>query len=449
MAGERAGLVFVVVAVLCAMAALSCSKQGKSQVRVIVFNCPANALEIAALEKEIPAFERRSGIRIELNPFAGDDKLYAMVAAGKAPDIFYTNSVVRDKLASEGRLLDLRGVAAGDPWVDRLEPRAVEGGRSVDGGWYSLTNWEFTCGVYYNRELFDREGIPYPDSSWSWEQMTAAAARLTKDANADGVPDRYGIFIGSHFIECLELMNHAPIARNTLLLSISPESRQAYEMYLDLVRRGWMPDTRRMQAMGMQAPQLLGSGKVAMLVEAVPNTNLMESLKIRWGVAPLPRMNGKEPLYFRSRSGGLSISAGAANRDAAWKALKWIVSEASIYQPNPVLRDADFAREWEVRHPSVRGTGFADVWNASARHNGGDPRYFVRFSSWTMQPIMERFQPLLDQLWAGRINVEQIVSSVDEINRAAVADLRRTLATQRMAEPFRKNLEDQLAKISL
>lgn len=409
----------------------------------VVFNCSANAQEIEALTKEIPLFTNESGISIKLSPFTGQEKLYAMIAAGQPPDIFYTNSVVRDQLAAQGHLLDLRTVGANDPFQQRLRSSSIRRGTAIDGGWYTLSNWIFTLGVYYNRDLFDEAGVPHPDRLWTWEQMVGAARRLTK-AQAGG-KEQYGIFIGSHFVEALEQMNNAPIEPGSLFLHISPESREVYRAYLDLMREGMMPDLQRVQAMGMQSRQMLESGRVAMLVEAVPDISLLETLTIRWGVAPLPTFGIKPPRYFRSESGGFSISSKTADPAATWEALKWIVSKASVYQPNPVFSDAGFAEGWEARYPKLVGSGFREVWELSEQFDDGDKRFFVRFSSWTSGAILERLQPKLDQLWARKITVDQLAAAVPEINAAAGKEINKVLKSGNLNESFRKQIEQQLA----
>ncbi|GEM_PF-809128 len=414
-----------------------------TEMPAVTFNCPANALQIKALEEEIPAFTEKTGIEVKLNPFSGEEKLYAMLAADQAPDIFYTNTVVRDKLAAEGYLLDLNSVGRGDPFLSRLRPAVIERGTSIDGGWYSISNWEFTCGVYYNRDLFDKYGIRYPDSMWTWDEMVETAKRLTADSDGDGRINRYGIFIGSHFVEAFELMNHAPIHPNTILLDIAPESQEVYRKYLGLMAENIMPDLRRVQAMGMQAQQLLENGRVAMLVEAVPNSNLLEYLTINVGLAPLPRFDNKEPLYFRSGSGGLSIYAGTKHPRAAWQVLKWLISEAGIYQPSPVLNDVDFVGGWFKKYPRLKGSGFETVWKLSERYNGGDPRYFVRFSSWTSHAILEQFQPLLDQLWGRSISLDDLLSRVPEINRHVLDELEDLLRSGNLKPAFSRALRKE------
>jgi multiple sugar transport system substrate-binding protein len=430
-----------------ALALAGCGSGDRKGVTEVEYNCPANALEIETLQREISRFQADSGIRIKLNPFSGQDKLYAMMASGRAPDIFYTNSTMRDRLAAEGRILDLRTVSRGDSLPGRLWPHIIRNGTSVDGGWYSLGNWEFTCGVYYRKDLFREAGLNVPDSSWTWDEMVGLARNLTRPPGADGRGGRYGIFIGSHFVEALELMNGAKLPREMLLLSIPAESADLYRRYVALMDEGIMPDLLRIQALGMQPAQLLQNGKVAMLVEAVPNQSLIEAMTEPWGVAPLPRFPGKEPAYFRSASGGLSISTSTRDPIAAWKALKWIVTEASTYQPTPVLRDVDFAGGWEKRYPQLRGSGFRQVWDLSLEHNGGDPRFFVRFSSWTSGPILERLQPLLDQIWARKKPVDSLLAAVPAINSEVRREIAVMTGTATLKPEFREKIEQALREM--
>jgi len=424
-----------------------CGQGDRKEQAEVEYNCPANALEIEDLQKEIGRFQAESGIRIRLNPFSGQDKLYAMMAAGKAPDIFYTNSTMRDRLAAEGRIIDLRTLSRGDSLPGRLWPEVILNGTSADGGWYSLGNWEFTCGVYCRKDLFNEAGLQVPDSSWTWDEMVSLARKLTRPPGPDGKGGRFGIFIGSHFVEALELMNGARFPREMLLLNIPEESADVYRRYIALMEEGIMPDLLRIQAMGMQPAQLLQNGKVAMLVEAVPNQSLIEAVTEPWEVVPLPRSPGRAPAYFRSSSGGLSISASTRDPESAWKALKWIVTKASTYQPTPVLRDIDFAGGWEKRYPQLRGGGFREVWDLSLEHNGGDPRFFVRFSSWTSGLILGRLQPILDQVWARKIPVDSLLAAVPGINSEVRRELSATAGTLTMKPEFRKKIEQALREL--
>lgn len=430
--------------VLLALVLASC-RNPQNGTPEVMYNCSANAVEVAALEKEIPEFEKSTGVRIKLNPFSGDEKLIAMIAAGQAPDIFYTNNVLRDRFASEGHLMNMKSIPGVEEFLKKIRPADVTRSISVDGGLYAISNWTFTCGVYFNRKVFDEKHLPYPDSSWTWDDMVRAARRLTTDSNGDGKVDRYGIFIGSHFIEAFELMNHAPIRSDELYLSISREAQDVYRRYLSLMEEGLMPDIRRVQAMGMQAPQMLESGRVAMLVEAVPNISLYETLSIDWGVAPLPGFGTREPRYFRAASGGLSISASTNDTVAAFRALQWLITQAQFYQPNPVIAEADFVNAWEKKYPQLKGRGVAEVWRLSELHDGGDPRYFVRFSSWTSHAILEQLQPMLDRLWIGDLTIDELVSAIPSINERVKKELQSVLLNPNILPSFRIAIERAIA----
>jgi multiple sugar transport system substrate-binding protein len=443
---KTCGLLFVPV-VIVVLGTAGCGSDEKKGGVEITYNCAANADDIRELESELPAFRDSTGISIKLNPFTGQEKLYAMMAADQAPDIFYTNNTMRDRLAAEGRLLDLRTVSKDDPFVQRLWPSVIEGGKCVDGGWYSVGNWIYTAGIYYNKELFDGAGVPYPDTTWTWTGMVDRARRLTRDTDGDGKPDQYGIFIGSHFVELVELMNGANIRPDALTAEISPASADAFKAYLSLMREQVMPDVRRIQALGMQPSQLLASGRVAMLAEAVPHQMLTETLRIHWGVAPFPRYPGKPVRYFRSGSGGLSVSSRTQHPGAAWKALAWLIGSAAVYQPNPVLRDLDFAGAWEKRYPQLVGSGFRQVWNLSLEHDGGDPRFFVRFSSWTSAAILERLQPQLDRLWAGDITVDELVADLPRINGGVERALKDLLQERDIRPAFHSDIERALRSL--
>lgn len=293
-----------------------------------------------------------------------------------------------------------------------------------------------------------RPGLAAPRADWTWNDLAAAARKLTVAGKDGARPERYGVFIPAHFIEAFEQMNHAPIPRDALLLEVPQESQEVYAAYLGLIHDGVMPDLRRVQATGMQASQMLQAGRVAMLVEAVPHPGLIETLTIDWGVAPLPRFGAKPPLYFRSASGGLSVSATTKHPEDAWRTLAWLIGEAATYQPNPVLADVDFVQVWETTYPRLRGTGFRDVWTLSEQHAGGDPRYFVRFASWSMSPVMTRLQPWLDRLWAGDATLAQVVAAVPGINEAVRGDLERQARSTSLRPKWKAALDAALREHS-
>ncbi|MBN2090256.1 extracellular solute-binding protein [candidate division KSB1 bacterium] len=425
-----------------------CSSTSDTGETEITLNLPANASLLQSLREKIPQFTQKSGIKIKIIPFSGQEKLYAMMAAGNPPDIFYTNTVVRDRLAAEGRLFNIWQVARGDSFVDRIKPVFIERGTAIDGGWYQFCDWTFTYGVYFNKALFDKQAIPYPDSVWTWETMQSAAAQLTQDFNQDGKIDQYGIFIARHFASAIELMNGAEYEPNALFFSLSPQAIEAQQAYLDLMFKDKvMPELNFVEAQGMQSIQMMNTGRVAMIVEAVPNLDLVKSLTVDWALAPLPRMRNYPPRYFRSASGGLSISKTCKNPTAAWQVMKWLVTESEYNSPNPILNDVDFVTSYENTNPELKNKNFRQVWELSKRYDGGDNRDFVRYSSWSSAVILEQINPKLDLIYAGKKPLSYLIESVDLINEKVVIELNSLLKNDNLMPVFREKIREELVKV--
>lgn len=434
---------WTLLAIIFGLVAAGCSNGGDAN--VITLNVPANVSLLQTLQAKLPDFEARHDVRVKLMPFSGQEKLFAMLAAGQPPDIFYTNTVVRDQLAAEGRLLDLRTIAGDDPFVARVRPEFIARGSSIDGGWYQFCDWTYTFAVYFNKALFDQHGVAYPDSAWTWQGMLDRARQLTRDTDGDGRTDQYGIFIARHFVAAIERMNGADYPPNALFFDLAPASRQALQAYLDLIyRHGVMPELAYVQAQGMQLSQMLNSGRIAMAVEALPNLDVATALKIDWDVAPLPRMAEAPPRYFRSASGGLSISSTCRQPGKAWELVKWLVTESPYNTPNPVLADVDFIEGWQARHPDWRDKHFAQVWRLSEQFDGGDIRDFVRYFSWSTNTILEQLNPKLDLLFAGKVSLDDIEAAGDAINQQVVRELRKVLANPNLQPAFRERIREML-----
>jgi multiple sugar transport system substrate-binding protein len=415
----------------------------------LTFNIPANANLIKSLQTELPQFEAQHGIKVKLYPFTGQEKLYAMLAAGAPPDIFYTNSVIRDRLAAEGTLLDLWTLAKTDSFVKQIRPEFIQRGTSLDGGWYQFCDWTYTFGVYFNKTLFKKAGVAFPDSNWTWEEMLTRAHALTQDFNTDGQIDQYGIFMARHFTTALELMYGVTYPPNALFFTLPPTAKNALQAYLNLIFQDRvMPDLQFTQAQGMQSAQMLNAGKVAMLVEAVPNPDFIEAIRIDWDVAPFPRLAANPPRYFRSASGGLSISAHCPHPEIAWEFIKWLMTQSRYNTPNPVLRGVDFAAAWEAKYPPLEATHFRQVWDLSEKYDGGDLRDFVRFSSWSSVAILERIAPKMDLLFAGKISIAELEAFAPAVNQYVRSELEVLLKNPRLKPSFREKIGAALAATS-
>ena len=46
--------------------------------------------------------------------------------------------------------------------------------------------------MYYNKTMFDKYKLPYPDWTWNWSKYVDVAKKMTRDLNGDGSIDQWG-----------------------------------------------------------------------------------------------------------------------------------------------------------------------------------------------------------------------------------------------------------------
>lgn len=143
-------------------------------------------------------------VQVELHNFSGlkvesvETDLLA-IAGDMAPDVLYVNFRKSDTYIRNGFLYPM------DQWIDTLPKEMLEQ-RVHDKIWPVIKRkgaqgqkhtWAMPYGgalgkvLLFRRDLFDENGIDYPDLNWTWEQLFDAAKKLTKPAE-----DQYGMLLG-------------------------------------------------------------------------------------------------------------------------------------------------------------------------------------------------------------------------------------------------------------
>jgi|DewCreStandDraft_1066081.scaffolds.fasta_scaffold00323_13 multiple sugar transport system substrate-binding protein len=106
-------------------------------------------------------------------------KLVAMVAGGAAPDVaqvHYSNGV---DLAARNAIQPLDQLMARDR-ISRSDyvPGVIDAFQ-WKGVQHAIPKDNALRVLFYNMDMFDRAGIPYPDDTWTWETFLDVAKRLT------------------------------------------------------------------------------------------------------------------------------------------------------------------------------------------------------------------------------------------------------------------------------
>lgn len=240
-------------------------------------------------------------ISVRYEPISGSAyaiKLNAEAVADTMQDVF----IIEDfhEFARQGLLLDVTPYVerlGAQEYLDRIYPALLDFHR-IDGRLYGLPHNLNTEVLYYNRALFEREGLDYPDESWTWDDMLAAAKRLTK-RDARGRLIQVGLVQGNPRFWVLWNGGRFWNDEGDRCTVNSPETLAALQFYHDLQFKHRV-SPRPSDLQDTSGDRMFQNNRAAMLVGARWWTSMFQDLAdVKWAVAPLPKsFAGRRPAYM-------------------------------------------------------------------------------------------------------------------------------------------------------
>jgi multiple sugar transport system substrate-binding protein len=141
----------------------------------------------------------RPGVRVSMEAATNGpeyrDMVLTSIAAGTPPDVFLLDNIDVPAFADAGVVLDLAPLAArvGADLAD-VAPPVLATFRRGDT-LLALPKGYTPMLIAYNKDLFDRAGLPYPRDDWTWEEFRQTARALTRDTDGDGAADQWGFWL--------------------------------------------------------------------------------------------------------------------------------------------------------------------------------------------------------------------------------------------------------------
>lgn len=315
-----------VVAMLCA--ALACRARDSGTVLEL-----ANWAEYreADLETRVLApFERdHPGITVQQQS-AGTgqaeyrERILTSILAGKPPDVFLLDNIDVPAFTSRGVTLDL------SPYLRRLGVDLSRYDSTVIGIFrrgdaiYALPKGYTPMVMVYNKDLFDRAGLPYPTDDWTWDDFVRIARILTRDTDGDGQIDQWGtafdrrvflwvpwVWSGGGDVLC-------PDGTKASGCLDSPATVAAIRWYTEWVTRdSIVPRVFNLRRSLGDNQRLFNSGKVAMLTVGHFWIPMMRPYvtdgRLRIGFVEIPHRVGASPQTVMYAS-GFAVPATAPHR---------------------------------------------------------------------------------------------------------------------------------------
>lgn len=257
--------------------------------------------------------------------FTKVETLWASGDSAAIPDVLFLWPT--PKYAAQGVLENLdsyiekSGYNLDDYWPALLESA------SYDGSVYGFPRDIGLEVLYYNKDMFDAAGVPYPDETWTWDDLATAAEQLTvKDAS--GRTERYGLGMEAGKYLLWVNQNNGSVLddmRNPSKCTLSePAAVDAIQFFADLMNNGFaMRDADLSQAGGDAG--VFSSGQAAMIIQNSSRVSAFNAAGLNYDVAVVPIPDGGQRA---ASAGGAAwvMSAGSDNKDAAWTFLSWLQS---------------------------------------------------------------------------------------------------------------------------
>ncbi len=340
----------VLAAVVIACLQGGCSRAPDDGTVVLRLVLWGTAKDEASLNEMLQRFYRENpGVRVklEITPHARVfDKLLISFAGGRAPDVSRVSSLWFYPLAARGVLADLTPFIENDRGFDLGDfyDAALDGWGRYRGRVYALpTDLDLTA-MFYNRKMFDKAGIPYPDETWDWDRYLEVCRKLTKDLDGDGRIDQWGTSLDGYW-QSYVYQNGGSILNedNTRCMLDRPEAYEAIQWMADLrLKWGVAPSPADTADLGLTG--LWASGRLGMYFTGSWAAAMVFRDRVKdfdWDVAPVPK--GRQRATFLGGSAFAMISSTRHPKEA-WELVKFLTS--------PYVQER-WAREYQIM-PSRR-----------------------------------------------------------------------------------------------
>lgn len=261
-----------------------------------------------------------------------DDALLTNLIGGGDIDIFDANQAQYYNFATKGMYENISPYIEADGYdVSLLGENAIKNSE-IDGNLYGLPIKQTRWLVYYNKDLFDEAGIPYPSDDWTWDEFRETAKTLTKGEGADKqwgftAPDWTCSWAG------IAAQKGVPFIKEDGTSNLdNPAFREALQFKYDLTmvdKSG--PSRAENVATQANYTKSFCAGNVGMLVagnwvpEAI-NTNLNGNFPFEYDMAELPHPEGVQAgtTFGASEYVGINSKRSEEQKKAAWEVLKFM-----------------------------------------------------------------------------------------------------------------------------
>jgi len=276
-------------------------------------------------ESLLPAFnEKYPNITVEFEPYEENPSYESDVVTVSWMATIDSTELFENTLSLDSFISEQRDFNPGDFYPGTLDAFVNEGKQ------YAVPLGVDPWVVYYNKDLFDRYGVAYPQPGWDWTDFLDRALSLRDPENAI-----YGFAsMNAHIEALLFIYQHGgSLTQGTEPTLNTDLNIEAIRWYVGLYREFNVAPTQEQITTDLGAGGggiYFGmlNGKVAMFSMPLSihggQRQGMPPWTFKWGVVPFPH---DETFFTISFVDGLAISKQSEEPEAAWKWISHVTNQ--------------------------------------------------------------------------------------------------------------------------
>lgn len=196
--------------------------------------------------------------------------------------------------------------------------------------------------ILYDKKIFDDYGLDYPDETWTWEDVLAAAQKMTGTDPVTG-EETYGYYIdgsssdwmgrsltGYFFSKDVKVVEYADVQMDTKVSYTSEDALKGFEFVNELAKtcpKGFL-EGRGAENFGTE------NNNIAMwysqnLVQTYQKTESL-GLTERYGYAYSPVLETTDGWANFTGDWNMAIAKNAQHKEECWEFIKWMATNQDI-----------------------------------------------------------------------------------------------------------------------
>ncbi len=276
----------------------------------------------------IDAYEAQNpNVKVELLDISSaeyTDKIKIMLSGGDETDIITVKDIPQySAMLTRNQVVPLNSYIERDGF-DLSVYSGADKELTFEGSIYALPFRSDIWILYYNKDLFDAAGVPYPTNDMTWAEFDSIARQMTSGSGADKV-------YGGHFHTWRSTVQLGTVqdGENTVIATDYSFMKPMYDMVTSMQDDGIVMDYGELRAGSVHYSGVFWNEQIAMLPMGswfIGGTIAAEekgAADFNWDVVKYPHPEGVAPGTTAGTLTSLAINSNSANQDAAWDFIKF------------------------------------------------------------------------------------------------------------------------------